>query len=104
MGALCGMSHSPGWQGGLGPDQDHSLPPFPVRGEDRPKSDISFDFEYDSAHPNAAMRIVMFYHSLLSDWNHGNAHFLRGVAWELTGRGHTVDVLEPADGWSLTHL
>jgi spore maturation protein CgeB len=46
----------------------------------------------------------MFYHSLLSDWNHGNAHFLRGVAWELTSRGHTVDVLEPADGWSLTHL
>ena len=22
------------------------------------------------------MRIVMFYHTLLSDWNHGNAHFL----------------------------
>ena len=29
------------------------------------------------------MRIVMFYHSLLSDWNHGNAHFLRGVVAEL---------------------
>ena len=25
------------------------------------------------------MRIVIFYHSLVSDWNHGNAHFLRGV-------------------------
>ena len=26
------------------------------------------------------MRIVMFYQTLVSDWNHGNAHFLRGVA------------------------
>ena len=25
------------------------------------------------------MRVVMFCHSLVSDWNHGNAHFLRGV-------------------------
>ncbi len=24
------------------------------------------------------MKIVGFYHSLISDWNHGNAHFLRG--------------------------
>ena len=29
------------------------------------------------------MRIVFFSHSLLSDWNHGNAHFLRGVVAEL---------------------
>ena len=29
------------------------------------------------------MRVVMFYHSLLSDWNHGNAHFLRGIVSEL---------------------
>jgi len=34
------------------------------------------------------MKIVMFYHSLVSDWNHGNAHFLRGVASELVARGH----------------
>ena len=50
------------------------------------------------------MRVVMFYHSLLSDWNHGNAHFLRGVVGELQCRGHVVDVFEPEDGWSLTHL
>lgn len=50
------------------------------------------------------MHIVMFYHSLVSDWNHGNAHFLRGVASELVARGHCVDVFEPADGWSLAHL
>src|SRR5438309_10632770 len=50
------------------------------------------------------MRIVMFYHSLLSDWNHGNAHFLRGVVGELTFRGHDVRVYEPADAWSAQNL
>jgi spore maturation protein CgeB len=50
------------------------------------------------------MRIVMFYHSLVSDWNHGNAHFLRGVVSELLARHHRVDVLEPADGWSRKNL
>ncbi|HET6725364.1 MAG TPA: glycosyltransferase [Gammaproteobacteria bacterium] len=50
------------------------------------------------------MRIVMFYHSLVSDWNHGNAHFLRGIATELIERGHNVCVYEPANGWSLRHL
>ena len=50
------------------------------------------------------MRFVFFYHSLISDWNHGNAHFLRGVANELQSRGHEVRVFEPADGWSLQNL
>jgi spore maturation protein CgeB len=50
------------------------------------------------------MRFVMFYHSLLSDWNHGNAHFLRGIVTELTSRGHDVRVYEPRDGWSLNNL
>src|SRR3546814_14121338 len=50
------------------------------------------------------MRFVMFYHSLVSDWNHGNAHFLRGVVRELQGRGHQVRVCEPLDGWSRCHL
>ncbi len=50
------------------------------------------------------MRIVMFYHSLISDWNHGNAHFLRGVVSELTFRGHDVRVYEPANGWSAQNL
>ncbi|HET6433088.1 CgeB family protein [Dyella sp.] len=50
------------------------------------------------------MRIVMFYHSLLSDWNHGNAHFLRGVVSELLRRGHRVDVYEPAGAWSVQNL
>jgi spore maturation protein CgeB len=50
------------------------------------------------------MRIVLFAHSLLADWNHGNAHFLRGVATELQSRGHDVRVYEPRDAWSLRNL
>ncbi|MFC4308871.1 glycosyltransferase [Steroidobacter flavus] len=50
------------------------------------------------------MKFVLFYHSLISDWNHGNAHFLRGVVSELLYRGHDVDVYEPRSGWSLTNL
>ncbi len=50
------------------------------------------------------MQIVMFYHSLVSDWNHGNAHFLRGIAWELKRRGHEVRVFEPRNGWSRKQL
>jgi len=50
------------------------------------------------------VRIVLFYQSLISDWNHGNAHFLRGIASELLARGHEVDVYEPRDSWSVQNL
>ncbi len=50
------------------------------------------------------MRLVVFTHSLLSDWNHGNAHFLRGVLTEFIARGHDVRAFEPADAWSLQNL
>jgi spore maturation protein CgeB len=50
------------------------------------------------------MRIVYFTHSLASCWNHGNAHFLRGVLRDLGVRGHQVRALEPAGNWSLTNL
>ncbi|CAA9223194.1 MAG: Spore_germination_protein_CgeB [uncultured Chthoniobacterales bacterium] len=50
------------------------------------------------------MKIVLFYHSLVSDWNHGNAHFLRGVATELIERGHELAIYEPADSWSRQNL
>ena len=50
------------------------------------------------------MRIVLFCHSLVSDWNHGNAHFLRGITAELVDRGHDVRVYEPLDGWSRANL
>ncbi|WP_036142641.1 CgeB family protein [Luteibacter sp. 9135] len=48
--------------------------------------------------------IVMFYHSLISDWNHGNAHFLRGIASEMLDRGMRVTVYEPRGAWSLEQL
>ncbi len=50
------------------------------------------------------MRFVFYTHSLVSDWNHGNAHFLRGVMRDLVARGHTALALEPADGWSRQNL
>lgn len=50
------------------------------------------------------MRFVFYTHSLVSDWNHGNAHFLRGVMRELAARGHQTLALEPADGWSRANL
>jgi spore maturation protein CgeB len=50
------------------------------------------------------VKLVGFYHSLISDWNHGNAHFLRGVVGELCARGHDVRVFEPEDAWSAANL
>ncbi len=50
------------------------------------------------------MRIVVFAHALTSCWNHGNAHFLRGVLRELALLGHQVACHEPRDGWSRTNL
>jgi spore maturation protein CgeB len=49
------------------------------------------------------MKVVLFYHSFLSCWNHGNVHFLRGIARELLRSGHEVIVNEPEDGWSRTN-
>jgi spore maturation protein CgeB len=50
------------------------------------------------------MRFVFYTHSLVSDWNHGNAHFLRGVMRDLLARGHAAVALEPAEGWSRQNL
>ena len=50
------------------------------------------------------MRIVYFTHSLASCWNHGNAHFLRGVLRELVALGHEVRAYEPEGAWSLANL
>jgi spore maturation protein CgeB len=50
------------------------------------------------------MKIALFYHSLLSDWNNGNAHFLRGIVAELQARGHEVTVFEPQSAWSRVKL
>ena len=50
------------------------------------------------------MKISYFTHSLLSCWNHGNAHFLRGVLSEMIRRGHAVSTYEPQGAWSLDNL
>jgi spore maturation protein CgeB len=50
------------------------------------------------------LKIILFCHSLLSDWNHGNAHFLRGICSELIERGHNIAVYEPENSWSYQNL
>ena len=50
------------------------------------------------------MRFVLFTQSLISCWNHGNAHFLRGVLRELLAQGHQVRSFEPEDSWSRVNL
>jgi spore maturation protein CgeB len=50
------------------------------------------------------MRLTYFTHSLLSCWNHGNAHFLRGILRELQLGGHQAIACEPAGSWSLVKL
>src|SRR5258708_4341912 len=48
--------------------------------------------------------IRIFAHSFVSDWNHGNAHFLRGLAKSLMKMGHRVRGYEELGAWSLTNL
>ena len=50
------------------------------------------------------LRLRFFAHSWRSDWNHGNAHFLRGLADELRKLGHEVRCYEPEDAWSYVNL
>jgi spore maturation protein CgeB len=50
------------------------------------------------------MRFLFYTHSLISDWNHGNAHFLRGVMRNLIQRGHEAVALEPRQSWSRDNL
>jgi spore maturation protein CgeB len=50
------------------------------------------------------LRIAYFAHSLRSDWNNGNAHFLRGLLRGLGQLGHEVTIFEPGEGWSIVNL
>ncbi|HEX3992614.1 MAG TPA: glycosyltransferase [Acetobacteraceae bacterium] len=50
------------------------------------------------------MKIAYFTHSLRSCWNHGNAHFLRGVLRALIALGHEAVAFEPQHGWSMANL
>jgi spore maturation protein CgeB len=49
-------------------------------------------------------RIAYFAHAVRSDWNNGNAHFLRGLLRSLAQCGHDVEIFEPEDGWSVENL
>jgi spore maturation protein CgeB len=53
---------------------------------------------------SAGLNIRYFAHSWVSDWNHGNAHFLRGLARELGKLGNKVRCYEALGSWSLTNL
>ena len=48
--------------------------------------------------------IRYFAHSWVSDWNHGNAHFLRGLARDLVRMGHSLRCYEQMKSWSLSNL
>ncbi len=50
------------------------------------------------------LRIHVFAHSLVSDWSHGSAHFLRGLSRALTQMGHRVRCHEELGSWSLVNL
>jgi spore maturation protein CgeB len=50
------------------------------------------------------LRIAYFAHSLRSDWNNGNAHFLRGLLREMGALGHHVVAFEPECNWSIENL
>src|SRR5437764_988677 len=50
------------------------------------------------------LRFAFFAHSWISDWNHGNAHFLRGLVQELMRMGHPVRCYEERGSWSVSSL
>src|SRR5581483_12109786 len=51
-----------------------------------------------------SIRIGYFAHSLRSDWNNGNAHFLRGLMRALQCNGAEVVAYEPKSAWSIENL
>ncbi len=50
------------------------------------------------------MRVAYLTHSLVSCWNHGNAHFQRGLLTALRRLGHDAIALEPENSWSRENL
>ncbi|MDP9039778.1 MAG: glycosyltransferase [Acidobacteriota bacterium] len=49
-------------------------------------------------------RIAYFAHAIRSDWNNGNAHFLRGLLRSMGELGHDVTAFEAEDDWSIRNL
>ena len=54
--------------------------------------------------PMKPLNFAYVTHSLVSCWNHGNAHFLRGVLRALQAQGHVVKAWEPDNNWSRANL
>lgn len=50
------------------------------------------------------LSIAFFFHSIRSDWNNGNAHFLRGLVRALTQQGHRAVCFERQHDWSVDNL
>ncbi len=50
------------------------------------------------------LQVAYLAHSIRSDWNNGNAHFLRGLLRSMQELGHQVDIFEPAEEWSIANL
>ena len=50
------------------------------------------------------LRIAYLAHTFRSDWNNGNAHFLRGLLRALGTLGHDVAAFEREDDWSIENL
>jgi spore maturation protein CgeB len=53
---------------------------------------------------SGTIRFRIFAHSWISDWNNRSAHFLRGLARELSRMGHDVRCYEELGSWSLDNL
>lgn len=50
------------------------------------------------------LRIAYFAHTVRSDWNNGNAHFLRGLLRSLGESGQDVTIYEQDENWSIDNL
>ncbi len=55
-------------------------------------------------HGKPAPRIAYVAHTLRSDWNNGNAHFLRGLLRALGSLGCDIVAIEPETDWSIENL
>ncbi len=51
-----------------------------------------------------SLRVAYFAHTVRSDWNNGNAHFLRGLLRALGEAGQDVTIYEPDHEWSIDNL
>ena len=49
-------------------------------------------------------RVAYLAHTVRSDWNNGNAHFVRGLLRSLGELGHHVTAFEPEEEWSISKL